>query len=433
MENQYYKPSLSFSLKVIIPLYTIIVVLGVLVMVPTLAKGKGTVSSGITLIEDSPQMPLLTSSGCGERKYRGNYSANGPIAGNITCGRQHGDLVALWGLSSGDIPGGVSKQVNTSLISPGGTLFYTITVGNDAASPVTYTITDTIPQYSTYLDGSASNGLYYDGLENQLTASVSLTGTKFEIQPAQFLTDYISLAALGVSPYPCPDVECHHASMLLGGINFMFNGEPVRSVLWHTDGFLGINYTSVLTETHNQNFPDPTTPNNVIAPLWADFDLDGGVGDTSGGGNLYYARVSDGTYDYSVFEWRNAQVSNQPTSSCSFQVWFREGTSDLWFVYDTISGTLATASVGAENYDGKAGAIYFYNGNGTLPGKGTRLKIVVDAETAQFTFRAKATFLTGKTITNIVEVGNSCNSQTITSSVYTITDGYHQYLPMLEK
>ncbi|MCD6401144.1 MAG: DUF11 domain-containing protein [Anaerolineales bacterium] len=400
------------------------------------ARGNPNPPPTITLIEASPNTPLQTfTPNITERQT--SDSDNGLSRLESHPLNPPWDLSNRSSLAQANIPGGINKQVNTMLVAPSGILTYTITVGNNAAVPITYTITDTIPEYSAYINGSASNGLNYDPGTDSLTATAALTGTQFAFDDNQDneLHGYISLASLDVPPYQCPDIACNDNSILLNGLNFTFNGEPVKTILWHTDGFLGINNSTIITQTVNQHFPDSSEPNNVIAPLWMDFDLDGGDGE--GGGHLYNARIYDGTYDYTVFEWEKAQLISDTNSSYTFQVWFREGTDELWFVYDALTGTLTTtitATVGAENFDGSEGVSYYYNGTGTPPTKGTSLKVIANADQSIFTYAVKASTELDKTIINTVELANSQTQDKRTASVYSVIGWACQlFLPLISR
>ena len=63
----------------------------------------------------------------------------------------------------------------------------------------------------------------------------------------------------------------------------------------------------------NQILPDPTLPNNVLAPFWTDLD-------PSAGGNLYAGYLGDGVSTWLVLEWENVPTwSGDETDT--FQIW----------------------------------------------------------------------------------------------------------------
>lgn len=64
-----------------------------------------------------------------------------------------------------------------------------------------------------------------------------------------------------------------------------------------------------------QEMPDPTHPNNVLAPFWTDFDMSGDSQPTVGGGDLYIG------YDgcFLIFEWKNVPIWGTDTTR-SFEV-----------------------------------------------------------------------------------------------------------------
>ena len=97
-----------------------------------------------------------------------------------------------------------------------------------------------------------------------------------------------------------------------------------------------------------QAFPDPTRPNNVLAPYWTDLDL------TAGGG-VYLGVLTDGVTDWLIVDWEAAPAWGT-TNSNSFQIWIQLGaTEGTWFAYDGLDGPSDALSIGAENRDGTSG------------------------------------------------------------------------------
>jgi hypothetical protein len=79
--------------------------------------------------------------------------------------------------------------------------------------------------------------------------------------------------------------------------------------------------------------------------------------------------------------------------TASFQLWFEEGTDNIWFAYK--AGGMPTgspsATIGAENAAGNGGFQYYYNGTGTLPDGSTDLVLGPVPVIQTFTFDVIAT------------------------------------------
>ncbi len=101
-----------------------------------------------------------------------------------------------------------------------------------------------------------------------------------------------------------------------------------------------------------QAFPDPTRPNNVLAPFWTDLSLD----PLSGGGEIRVGILGDGTTNWLIAEWSAVQAWGHGPAN-SFQVWIQLGdTEGQWFTYGDIGGSGGSVlSIGAENRDGTSG------------------------------------------------------------------------------
>lgn len=233
----------------------------------------------------------------------------------------------------------------------GQTVACTISMQNKTGSPLPVELRNFVPPHLNITPGSVSGA---DLINNRF---VTFFGTLAAGTPAEFViadgpspAGYVSLAGLGIPPLA--DV----------GDDALFN--------FATDPFLylGQSYT-VLGATSNgyvvpgggseadlgqppQLFPDPTPPNNVIAPFWTDLD-------PSAGGNMYAANVIGGDRSWVVIEWENVPAFGGE-DAYTFQVWLASNTTeeDVSLVYQRVDGSGAASglSVGAENATGSDGA-----------------------------------------------------------------------------
>jgi hypothetical protein len=114
----------------------------------------------------------------------------------------------------------------------------------------------------------------------------------------------------------------------------------------------------------NQELPDPTPPNNVLAPFWTDLN-------PGAGGALRIGSLSDGVNTWLVFDWENVPNYSDGAQVNSFQVWIpvRCTCPDRVHVRRCHRGDGGFLTVGAENATGNRGANYYVDGVGTLPGR----------------------------------------------------------------
>jgi hypothetical protein len=215
----------------------------------------------------------------------------------------------------------------------------------------------------------------------------------------------------------------------LSGFDFYYLGQHVTDLVWSTNGFLQVGADIPDLTAPNQDFPDPAAPNNVLAPLWADLDLDGcNVVGKEGAWYRIFAEVSG--VNYYIFEWENAALGSDLSSCFTFQVWIKTGTDEIWFVYGPQTGTLNTGTVGFENQYGSAGDTVFYNGSGIAPIEGTNLKAVNSVDQAVFTYQLAVGSEIGVDIVNTVAATNDRTGRVLTAAT-TVHVGERLYLPVM--
>ena len=169
------------------------------------------------------------------------------------------------------------------------------------------------------------------------------------------------------------DAECDESQITLNlgniGAHYMYNGVMQEVLSISDNGIIVAGNGSTAGSWKNQNLPDSAGANNVIAPFWTDFDLEG-TANTSGGGTLWYNILTMGGVDYLVIEWYKAQpYADSEAREYTFQTWIALGDSeDVFFNYIDIAETLPEGlTVGAENISGTVGISHYYNGEGMAP------------------------------------------------------------------
>jgi hypothetical protein len=296
----------------------------------------------------------------------------------------------------------------------------------------TFVISDSIPQNASYVPSSATGGLIYDPAKNVLTNTIGLGPPKVSLIP-ETLYGYISLPDIVVDPpfvpQACPENNCDNAAIALTGFDFYFYGQHVTDLIWVTNGYIQVGTEISSLAGTNQDLPDPAPPNNLIAPLWTDLDLESCTSD-SGDMGWYRGFVTDGTYDYYVFEWKEAALKSDPKACFSIQLWIKRGSDDIWFVYGPQTETIYTATVGIENLNGSAGFTYFYNGAGAVPTNGTSLKVNSEIDQANFSYTLE---IGNDYLTDVVNLAEATNTLTgeVTRASTTIQVGERIYLPLL--
>ncbi|WP_283134309.1 S8 family serine peptidase [Rhizohabitans arisaemae] len=171
------------------------------------------------------------------------------------------------------------------------------------------------------------------------------------IAPGASPAGFIPLSAFGITPVPIGDEQALNftvPSYRFAGRNYTRIGITSNgySIAGGSSGTADIEYVP-------QSLPNPTPPNNVLAPFWTDLDGSDALG-------IYAATLTDGVDDWLVIEWR---VNVYGTSSQRvFQQWIGlNGTEDITYTYDPANLPAAPPAgygltVGAENADGSAGS-----------------------------------------------------------------------------
>ena len=68
----------------------------------------------------------------------------------------------------------------------------------------------------------------------------------------------------------------------------------------------------------NQSLPNPTAPNNVLAPFWTDLD-------PGAAGSFRITVLTDGVSSWIVIEFNGVREYSTASKTVSFQMWIRTG------------------------------------------------------------------------------------------------------------
>lgn len=318
---------------------------------------------------------------------------------------------------------------------------YTIALTNTLPVTDTFYLRDFLPYNVSYVEGSATGNLKYSPASRELSGSVKLPGAKLDVVPgATPANGYLPLELFGVPPLEC-SAKCDDDFVIIKEIdgrplNFYFDGIQYTSLTMTTNGYL-IPGETTFASPLNQQLPDPSAPNNVIAPFWADLDLDGTDPDDPGGGSLYLAALSNGIQNFLVLQWSNVQLYGDPSSSFSFQVWIEDAHDNISIAYGSLTGRMDQITVGAENKDGTRGSSLYYNGAGTPPSVGPGLNIkYAKSGSANITFRVRPDrnfYPSNPAIFNFVEVTRAGGGEVLQAWVRNLYKFERYFFPFLFK
>ena len=268
------------------------------------------------------------------------------------------------------------------------------TITNTTFNAANVSFTDKLPDQLNLLNNTVVGGTEN---HNRVLFSGTLAGAQaptVAIGPAATTpSGYLSLSSLGAPP----NVSLGDETIVNFNLDtpFIYAGQSYSTIGMTSNGYAVVGGgTGSSVDYVNQSFPNPTPPNNVLAPFWT--DIDGGAG-----GNYYAYTICDGlcnvaaTPRWTVLEWENAPEFGSTTTN-SFQIWIgRNGVEDITFTYGALhgNGSGGALTVGAENFVGTSGQNYYVDGIGTLPTSTTALRVMgtagVPGESHVITYAAR--------------------------------------------
>ncbi|GAA1436462.1 S8 family serine peptidase [Mycobacterium cookii] len=312
----------------------------------------------------------------------------------------------------------VTKTADVAEAGPGDTITYTVEVApNVTREDLTYSITDTLPEGTTYVEGSATDGATVAG--GVVSWNGVLESTYGEEGSYSFATSaddescttpfggYLDLAELDI----LADDAITGDSVTVGAFgtgDFGFYGQSYRGLKFADDGFLvygdGYGDPAVDEPYAAQSVPDVAKPNGVAAMLWQDMEFRYDAA-TGAGVTVASTAGADGfdPGELGIIEFDDMRYWNNATGTygqLDMQAWVEDGSNDLWFAYDNISagnGVLlggnaaAPVTIGTENEAGTSGQALVNAGNaGPVLEDGLVVCATYDgpaAESAGFTYQ----------------------------------------------
>lgn len=268
----------------------------------------------------------------------------------------------------------VTKTADTAEAAPGDTITYTVEVApNVTPEDLTYSITDTLPEGTTYVEGSATDGATASGgvvtwegtLESTFgdQGSYSVTSSKTDpscVNPFTGTASYFDLfnatnppGQILAQPDYAGDSKIWQA---FGDTTLGWYGEAYQGVGFTDDGFLVYGGADNWAQSEDdepwvpQVLPNPALPNNVAAGMWRDGQV---FYDQAANSGVSLASAAGGTVK--VIEWDNLGGWNAPGDSLDMQVFAFADSNDLVWAYNDIKADLSEVTIGTENADGTNG------------------------------------------------------------------------------
>ena len=266
----------------------------------------------------------------------------------------------------------VTKSADVTQAAPGDVITYTVEVApNLTREDLTYTITDALPEGTTYVEGSATDGaVFADGTvswsgvlestfgeEGNYTITTSAADDSCE---TPFGPGYLDLAGSSIAPQSTITGDTQAFTAFAAG-TYGFYGENYQGLTFTDDGFLvydaGDNYAG--SPWVAQSVPDVDAPNNVAALLWQDMEFRYDA--ASGAGVSLATAGGTGAGGVAVVEYDDMRYYDDATGvlgQLDMEVFATAGSNDLVFAYDNITPgeILEGVTIGTENADGTVGA-----------------------------------------------------------------------------
>jgi hypothetical protein len=160
---------------------------------------------------------------------------------------------------------------------------------------------------------------------------------------------FLPLSLFGVAPIALGDEEIVNFDVP----EFHFAGRTYTSLGVTSNGYIVAGGGGAEDVLFEPSLPDPSAPNNVLAPYWT--DLDG----STGAPGFRITTLTDGVSTWIVVEWD--LVLWGTTEQRTFQTWIGiNDVEDIWFAYDpaNMPGDAGQPlAVGAENEIGEGAAL----------------------------------------------------------------------------
>ena len=325
----------------------------------------------------------------------------------------------------------VTKTADKTQAAPGDTITYTVDVApNVTHEDLTYSITDALPEGTTYVEGSATNGATFAdgvvswsgvlnstyGLEGNYTITTSAEDDSCETPFGPGYVDLFGVSGGAIKAQSTITGDTTTFSAFAAG-TYGFYGQDYQGLTFSDDGFLVYGDDNYDGEPwFAQSVPDVAAPNNVAALLWQDMEFRYDLATNAGVSIATAGGTAPG--GVAVVEYDNMRYFDDDAGTAGqldMEVFAIAGSNDLVFAYDNITaGELlggdadyGNVTIGTENATASQAATLVNNGdaNGVLTND---LNVCAtysepEAEAASFSYQVKVNPTVGnKNLTNKV-------------------------------
>jgi uncharacterized repeat protein (TIGR01451 family) len=264
----------------------------------------------------------------------------------------------------------VTKTADLASAARGETVTYELTVQpNVTTEDLAYTLTDTLPDGLTYVEGSATGGATVeDGVVTWTGTMPTAVGVEGEYAVATNATDetcavpfgdggYVDLSAYGIGPRPEFQGDTVVFTTATGGSPFHFFGREYAGISFTDDGFALFDAASNYggSPWNPQAIPNAAEPNNLIAALW--YDLEITHDDAANRGVALASLGGDGPTSRTIIDYRGVHPWGEPDGETyDFQLWVQRqpapGTWGIAIAYNDLGSLAGEFTVGVENAAG---------------------------------------------------------------------------------
>lgn len=239
-----------------------------------------------------------------------------------------------------------------------------ITMTNTSYNDISVGMEDVVTNGLTLVSGSVTGAneldgkvVFLDTLSGAMPPAINVS-----IEPLSSPAGYLPLAGFGGS-----EEIGGMADETIANYNvpaFTYAGETYNRIGITSNGYIIVGGgTAAEVEFDNSQLPNPSLPNNILAPFWSDLNLE------DGGTILINTLCASPSLCWIVVEYEDVPYYGTDRGN-TFQAWIGYGGADgaIFFTYGDVDITPDDyLTVGAEDKTGQSGGVVYYNGEGDAP------------------------------------------------------------------
>jgi uncharacterized repeat protein (TIGR01451 family) len=330
----------------------------------------------------------------------------------------------------------VTKEVDVESAAPGDTVTYTVEVQpNVTPEDLTYTFEDTLPEGTTYVEGSGPEGATVDDgvltWETTMPTGVGVQGD-YDITTSADDDSCVNPLTGDASYFDVHQIDDFRDADVFGdgtawtfaqGTELGFFGDTYPGMSFTDDGFLvyGVDDNYGGDPATPQTLPDAALPNNLAAFLWQDMQI---VYDAGSQAGASLVSLDEGAG--ALVQLDDLRQADDPTGAeglYDVQAMQFEDDPTIYVAYGPTSGPLTNVTIGAENATGDTAEALVNAGDGSgVVAENTVMCMTYtgpDLDAAEFTYEVTVDddVSNGDTLTNsLVHVTDDPGAEEVTVS-----------------